>query len=264
MDSKITVGDVDMRYRLVGEGEPLVMIIGFTANLDWWNPDLVDALSHHHKLLLLDNRGSGESSSGHLPVTMKQFAVDTAGLMDALEIAEANVLANSMGGMIAQELVLEYPQKVKKLVLNCTTCGGLRSKLPKLGLLRRLTNRSGTQADNLRKNIDILFPLPFVAENPETVDALIEAIRKAPPPPEAARRQALAILRFSTYRRLPYIKCPSLVQAGTEDVLIPPENSRILAERIPNSRLRFYKGGGHRFTGQFPQKVAGVVNEFLA
>ncbi len=260
---KVTVGDVEMRYRLVGEGPPVVLIIGFTANLEWWNPRLIEDLSQQNQLLLLDNRCSGGSSFGTRGFTMKQFANDTAGLMCALGMTRANVMANSMGGMIAQELVLHYPWMVEKLVLNCTMCGGLRSKPPSLSILRRMADRSGTQAEKLRKNIDILFPPLFIAEHPEIIDELIEAVDRDPVNPKTALHQAFALLRFSTYRRLPSIRCPTLVLAGTEDILIPPKNSRILAERIPNAKLRFFEGGGHRFTAQYPVEVAQAVNEFI-
>lgn len=259
-----TVGDVELCYRLVGQGPPLVMIIGYTASLEWWNPTLVEALSSNRQVLLFDNRGSGRSSSGSKRFTIRQFASDTAGLMDSLGIDRAEVVANSMGGMIAQELVLNFPRKVNRLVLNCTTCGGLRAKLPKLDVMKRLVTTRGTQAENVRKNIDFLFPPAFLKEHPEVLERLLESIEKAPATPESARRQAMAIAGFSTYRRLPFIKSPTLVMAGTEDILIPPENSRVLANRIPNARLRFFEGAGHRFTAQFPVEVAAEIKEFLA
>lgn len=260
---KVTVGDVEICYRFVGEGDPLVMIIGFTANMDWWSPRLVEALSGRNRLLLMDNRGAGRSTSGRRRFTMSQFARDTAGMMEALGVARANVMASSMGGMIAQELALGYPEKVEKLVLNCTACGGLRMKLPRLGVIRPLIRRKGTQAEHMEKNIDVLFPKQFIREHPEILDQLVDAINKAPATDECARRQAIALATFSSYRRLPSIKSPTLVMAGTEDILIPPKNSEILAERIPGARLRFFEGAGHRFTAQYPLEVAEAVDGFL-
>jgi pimeloyl-ACP methyl ester carboxylesterase len=260
---KATVEDVELCYRIVGEGRPLVMIIGFTANMDWWNPVLVDALSRQYLLLLFDNRGAGRSTYGTGRFTMGRFAGDTAGLMDELGIDRACVMANSMGGMIAQKLALSSPDRVEKLVLNCTMCGGVRSKLPSMAVIKRMAGRAGTQAENMRKNIDLLFPPAYLEEHPETVDNLVAAIERAPATPRLARRQAVAIAGFSTYRSLPRIECPALVMAGTEDVLIPPENARILADRIPDSTLRFFEGGGHRFTAQYPLEVAEAVCDFI-
>ena len=117
---KVKVNDIQIYYEVHGEGFPLVMIYGSTGSLDGWDPRLVEGLSKHFKLVLFDNRGAGRTETSNREYTVRLFADDTAGLMDALGISKAHILGISMGGAIAQELVLNYPEKVSKLVL-CST-----------------------------------------------------------------------------------------------------------------------------------------------
>ena len=117
---KVKVNDIQIYYEVHGEGFPLVMIYGSTGRLDGWDPRLVEGLSKHFKLVLFDNRGAGRTETSNREYTVRLFADDTAGLMDALGISKAHILGISMGGAIAQELVLNYPEKVSKLVL-CST-----------------------------------------------------------------------------------------------------------------------------------------------
>ena len=117
---KVKVNDIQIYYEVKGDGFPVVMINGLSDNLDCWDPRLIEALSKKFKLVLFDNRDAGRTDVSEREYTMKLFADDTVCLMNALGISKAHVLGISMGGMIAQELVLNYPEKVAKLVL-CST-----------------------------------------------------------------------------------------------------------------------------------------------
>jgi pimeloyl-ACP methyl ester carboxylesterase len=117
---KVKVDDIQMHYEVKGRGFPLVMIMGMMRTMETWDPRLVEGLSKHFKLVLFDNRGVGRTDICKGDYTIRRFADDTAGLMNALGISKAHVLGISMGGMTAQELALNYPEKVSKLVL-CST-----------------------------------------------------------------------------------------------------------------------------------------------
>ncbi|MCC6056186.1 MAG: alpha/beta hydrolase, partial [Desulfurococcaceae archaeon] len=106
---KVRVGDIHIYYEILGQGEPLVMIMGRTGNLDWWDPRMISELKKYFTLILFDNRGTGRSEKGEKPFSIKLFADDTVGLMDALGIAKANILGISLGGAIAIEIALSYP-----------------------------------------------------------------------------------------------------------------------------------------------------------
>lgn len=263
MSESVTVGDLEMQYRVMGEGEPLVMIMGLTANMDTWEPALLERLAERYRVVVFDNRGAGRTGAPPGPFSMRLFADDTAGLMEALGLERAFVLGDSMGGMIAQEVALNHPEKVEKLVLCCTFCGGEQAVFPGPEVLAVLTDRTGTPEDVIRRGLAIVFPDEWVESNPGQVEDFVRRALLHPISDENAERQGEAIFGFSTYDRLPQIGCPTLVACGTADVLVPPENSRTLADRIPGARLVEFPGGGHGFSAQFHDEFARVLTEFL-
>lgn len=257
------IDDIEICYEQMGSGPPLIMIMGYTANMDWWSPLLQEGLSSRYTVTMFDNRGAGRSATGYRRFTMKQFAADTAGLMKALGIERAHIMGASMGGMIAQQFALDYPTKVDRLVLCCTTCGGLQAKLPGAEVIKKLVDFSGTSEERLRRSVDILFTDEFRSEHPEVVDDTVATMSKAIIAPKNAYRQAGAILGFRTYQRLPLLYKKALVNCGEEDVLIPPANSDTLAARMPNATLRRFPKSGHGFTTQCAREVADTILEFL-
>lgn len=262
-DKKVRVRDIDICYRTTGEGFPLVMIMGLTANMDWWDPEFIDALSKKYHVVLFDNRGAGRTQAPPGQFSIKQFADDTAGLMDALGIELAHILGVSMGGMIAQELALNYPEKVKKLVLCVTFCGGEKTVYASREVLEKLTDLSGSLEERVKRFSTLLFPEEWLLQHPEYLDDFMKRYMIAPTSDQNAARQFMATTTFNTYERLPQIKCPTLVACGSEDVLIPPENSRIIAERIPGSRLVEFKGAGHGFINQCRREFLEILFDFL-
>ena len=261
---RVRIADVEICYQILGQGPPLVMVMGFTANMDWWPPELINELSSRFTLILFDNRGAGRSSSGNRVFSIRLFASDTAGLMETLGIGRAHLMGVSMGGMIAQEFALRHQRMLNRLVLCCTACGGIHTRLPKAEVLKIVAVRSNDIVEQTRRSMKVLYPPDFLSAHPEKFDQVIEAVSKAPITPANAKRQIMAIARHSTYRRLPGILRPTLIMTGSEDVLVPPSNSGLLAQRIPDSRLKVFEGAGHGFVGQYPLEVAEAVSEFLS
>lgn len=259
----VKVGDLEICYRTLGEGFPLVFIMGLTANMDWWDPELLDDLSAHYQLLLFDNRGSGRTVTPQGDFTIEQFAGDTSGLMDALGIDRAHVMGVSMGGMIAQELALDYPDKVEKLVLCATNCGGREAVLPDREVLARLVDRSGTSHELMERFLSLLFCEKWLVDNPDYVNEFKRRYLIRPATDEDAARQFMATVRFRTYERLPLIDKPTLIACGTEDILIPAENSRILAKRIPGAVLVEFEQAAHGFINQCREEFVDVLTGFL-
>ena len=260
---KVCVRDIDMCYRVMGEGHPLVMIQGLTANMDWWDPRFLEDMSSRYKVLIFDNRGAGRTEAPPGEFSIKQFADDTVGLMEAVGIDRAHVLGVSMGGMIAQELVLNYPEKVDKLVLCVTFCGGQESVLATPEVMAKLADRSGTDEERARRTLTLLFPEEWLKEHEEQFDEFFASYMKAPVTDENALRQFVATTKFSTHDRLPLIDKPTLVACGAEDILIPPENSRILADRIPGAKLIAYEGAGHGYISQCQEEFTDALIGFL-
>ncbi len=225
---KVKVNDIQIYYEVKGEGFPLVMIAGMGESLNGWDPRLVEELSRKFKLVMFDNRGAGRTDVSDRKYTIKLFADDTAGLMDALGISKAHILGISMGGMIAQELVLNYPEKVAKLVL-CSTIsqwGGFNQDVSRFLLavkkgssseeLTRIIPSfdivSDFPSDFVKKNPSVVFycTSDFAKENPDSWNNYMEREAKHPISEEAYMRQVNAIEKVNTHDRLQQIKVPTL------------------------------------------------------
>ena len=122
---KVHVGDIDIAYKTFGKGDPILLISGYSFAMDSWDSTLLETLASNHSVIVFDNRGIGNTTSGsEQKFSIPLFANDTAGFLEALNIKKADVLAWSMGGRIAQELTLNYPDRVGKLILYAIGCGG--------------------------------------------------------------------------------------------------------------------------------------------
>ncbi len=262
---KSKANGVDLYYEVQGKGFPLVMITGLSASLDWWTPDLITTFASHFKVITFDNRGAGRSEDPGVEYAIKTLADDTVGLMDALSIPKAHVLGISMGGMIAQELVLNYPDKVEKLVLCATTAGGGKYVPAGPEVLAVLSAPRGSKTDEqvARSAIPLLFPPDFIKQHPGDVEAFVKQMLKAPIKGESYKRQIKALLQFNAARRLKTVTKPTLVVHGKNDILMPPENGKMLAGLIPGAKLAFFEEGGHIVFSADPAKVAQSIIDFL-
>lgn len=223
------------------------MIMGLRRNVEWWYRQVPD-LSKYFKVLIFDNRGSGRTEKPVMDYSIRLFADDTAGLMEAHDIKKAHILGVSMGGYIAQELTINYPERVRSLILGCTSAGGKRAVLMSPERLKKFTANEGLSPEQiLQKDMDIYFSDKFVQENPERIKEFIEISLRYYQPPDAFMRQFNACLRHDTVNRLNQITVPTLIASGDDDPLIPPENSRILKEIIPHSELILFPGRRHCF-----------------
>ncbi len=259
----VRVGDIDVSYRMAGEGYPLVLITGYSATLDMWDPLVIRELSSRYRVIMFDNRGIGKTTASDKPFTIQLFMEDTAGFMDALKIKKAHVLGWSMGSFIATELALKYPEKVDKLILYAGNCGwtgnGVAETPPEV--MSALTDLSGTKADRSRRLISVLYPRKWIEDHPGFLASL-------PRPAEAPSRavvegQAMAMNAWTgTCTRLGSITHPTLVLTGTEDVVFPPANALNMASKIPNSWL-VRLPGGHSNMYQFPKTFSRCLLTFL-
>ena len=260
---KAKVGDIHIYYEEQGQGEPLLLIMGLGASTLSWS-EQIPFFSREFRVIALDNRGAGRSDKPAVHYSIALFADDTAGLMDALSIGSAHVYGQSMGGFIAQELALRHPQRVRTLVLGSTSCGGQRAvmaspeNLAGIGMMNVLSPREAAE-----KGLPLLYSEQFIARYH---DALIErSLREAElrPPPDAFGRQVQAAVRHNTFDRLPDIRRPTLVITGSDDKVVPADNSRILAERIPGAELAVLPRAGHGYLLEMASESNTLVLEFL-
>jgi pimeloyl-ACP methyl ester carboxylesterase len=258
---KQKVNGIEIYYEMHGQGDPLVLIMGLRRNAEWWYHQ-IPALSKRFEVLVFDNRGAGRTDMPKMDYSIRLFADDTAGLMEALGISQANILGVSMGGYIAQELSLSYPDRVKRLVLGCTGPGGARAVLASPERLKKFTANEGlTPEEILKKDMDIYFSDEYIKKNREKIEEFVEISLRYYQPPDAFERQFSACLRHDTVNRLSRIDVPTLILTGDDDPLVPPENSKILNALIPRSQLVFFPGKRHCFfieeADRFNQRVTG-------
>lgn len=262
----IKVGDISIYYETHGEGEALVLIMGLGGSSGQWFRQ-IPGLSREYRVVAFDNRGAGQSDKPDVPYTMQMFAQDVAGLLDALAIDAAHIYGVSMGGMIAQEFALRYPKRVNSLILGCTTCGGRYTTMPDeeamtllfdMERMKRLTPEEAT-----RETLPFLCSQEFIDNNPDIVEQFIAKSVEYVTPPHGYMRQSEAIMGHDTYDRLPEIKAPTLVISGTADKLVPLENSRLLASKIPDAELVTVENVGHGFFTEAAEEANKVILDFL-
>jgi pimeloyl-ACP methyl ester carboxylesterase len=255
---------VNLYYEEHGSGEPLVLIMGFTvSSIGWhWN---VPAFAEDFRTIVFDNRGVGQSDKPDAPYSMQMFAEDTAGLLDGLGIDQAHVFGISMGGMIAQEFALRYPQRVKTLILGCTNCGGPKAVLSKdPDVLNVLNNIDSVDVQQAALAMTKVAVTPWFMQ--KRMDLLVQMNQMSmqhPTPKHGMVRQMQAIQGHDTYARLPLLSVPTLIVTGKEDGLVPPENSLTLAQRIPNADLVFFANASHLFNIELPAATSEVVKGFI-
>jgi 3-oxoadipate enol-lactonase len=255
----IDAGDVRLNYERGGSGPPLLLIMGLSGTLLHWSEPFLAALRSDFDVIAFDNRGVGASSRVEAPFSIADMADDTAGLMAALDLESAHVMGISMGGMIAQELALAKPERIRTLTLGCTYCGGPGNTLPaqpELGAAVMSGDRDRALRAAWEANISASF-----AQNAEAYAAFRAIGEERAVAVAVMMEQLSAITRHDTSTRLQTLAMPTLVIHGTEDRIIPVENGRVVAGLIPGARLEILEGIGHLFFWELPESSAEFVRE---
>ncbi|HEU0210273.1 MAG TPA: alpha/beta hydrolase [Candidatus Udaeobacter sp.] len=264
--SKVAADGVEIAYRSVGKGSPLLLLNGFAAASEDWDPSFIHRLASSNQLILLDNRGLGGSTDDGHSFGIHELADDAAHVIKALGFKRTNVLGWSMGGYIAQALALEHTDCVDKLILLSTDSGAAKADLASAAVWSKLIDTSGTPSEQAQRLLSLLFPAE-VAESFYRIFGNIVAKARAQLPPDLLRRQAAAMdawHRVGVAGKLKEIDAPVLIATGTEDIVIPSSNSLKLANAIPGAWLAQFRRSGHAFIAQYPQRVAELINTFLA
>ena len=257
-------GDVRLYYEIQGEGPNLLLLAGLGGGTWSWYGQ-VPYFKNRYRTVTFDNRGAGRSSMPQGPYQMKEFAGDTLSLLDHVGLERIFVLGLSMGGMIAQELALMAPDRVQAMVLGCTHCGGPSRLPPAPAAMEILLNNSGlSQREIIEKNVPIFFSEGCRREEPDVIAAYCAAQLSAPEQPEYAfHAQLAAIASFDCGDRLEHVATPTMIVAGSEDVLIPAENSKALAQRLPHAEIVVIPGAGHALHAECRDKLNRLADEFF-
>ena len=264
---KVKVGDIAIAYKQLGEGNaiPIVLITGLGATMDMWSPLLLEQLStSNYSVTIFDNRGAGESTAGTKEFSISQFANDTAGLLDALNITKADILGWSMGSFIAQELTLANPEIVDKLILYASLCGGNESKPASPEVDQAFSNPSVSPQEQMQKIIPLLFPTSWFKANPNYTNHL--PIPKELVSLDVMGKQGNAAvnwLQTGSCNNISNISKPTLIIVGSDDLFTQASNSLILAERISGSWLAQVGNSGHGLMYQYPDAFNRLILTFL-
>jgi 3-oxoadipate enol-lactonase len=256
------INGINIAHELGGAGTTMVMIHGAQGDQTMF-AGLAATFRPRFKVLTFDQRGSGLSDKPDMPYSVAMLADDTAALMDHVGFADAHIIGVSMGGMIAQEFALRHARKVRSLVLGCTTPGGPKS-IRATGLATNAYSTKEISAeDRGRALAEAAFTKGYLASHPELISLMVEQRRQRPIDPVGFARRLEALQTFDTYDRLPQIKCPTLVITGKDDALIPWDNSRLIAGRIPGAQLRILEPAGHCFWLEQPEQSHEAIEHFL-
>jgi 3-oxoadipate enol-lactonase len=257
------INEIDIYYEVHGNGEPLLLIMGLGANATAWVMQ-IDEFARHHTVIAFDNRDAGRSQRATGSYSMRQMALDALALLDHLEIESADVFGMSMGGMIAQELVLEAPHRVRGLVLGGTMAGGPNAVMPGMQLVQQwMALGSLPREQAFEAGLNFLYSEAFITKNRERLLKRSLDTAHLMSPPDALQRQIMAVLGFNVHHRLRDVQSPTLVLTGTDDKIVPSANSRILAGGIPAARLIEYEGAGHGFVVERHEETNAHVLDFL-
>jgi len=254
--------DVRCYYELLGSGDPLVLVPGLGSTSALWRAAATE-LANSFCVILLDNRGVGQSIPKRPPKTMEDFSVDIVELLDHLQIARAHVMGLSLGGMIAYHVAAAHPSRVDRLVLvSCT-----HRFSPYLREMARLLGHGLRYfpPDVFRRTVELLGTAPeFLDANVEDIERKLATARENPIPRSGVAKQLWALARHDREGEWGHpVAAPTLVIAGEQDHLIPACYARRMAQQIRGSEFMIVPGCGHNPFEEQPDLVLARITEFL-
>ena len=272
----VKVNDIKIAYTERGKGEAVVLIMGLGAVKESWFMN-TPTLSKYYRVVTFNSRGVGKTDRSGEAYTMSRMAEDTVSLLDALNIERAHVVGVSLGSMIAQEVAINFPQRVGKLILAATTPGmsdAANKEMwdKKIVEMRRITGMGEDFDERITDNPGSLNVVKIMVGI--TAHAFNRIIFRIPMVlgasyyfkkvgPGGVLDQLRAVSKHNTIDRLDQIKAPTLVIAGTDDKIVPIEFSRIVAQHIPGAKFLMFEGGSHSFFMERSKRFNREVIEFL-
>jgi pimeloyl-ACP methyl ester carboxylesterase len=240
-----------LAYQRAGAGRPLVLLAGQANNHTWWDRAGADFPG----TITMDYRGTGASDKPDVPYSTTLFAADVIAVLDALGVEEADVYGTSMGGRVAQWVAARHPERVRRLVLGCTSPGGPHGVERTNDVRRTLIG-----PDKVAALTDLMYTPAWQAENPGPYRVLGDPHM----PPHSSRQHLLASNDHDAWDALPDITAPTLILHGADDLLTPAANVPLLAGRIPDTRTHVFPGARHAYFDECRPLASTLVTDFLA
>jgi pimeloyl-ACP methyl ester carboxylesterase len=264
----VDLGGRRLAYRTLGDRRtPLLLVNGYAGSKADWDPTFLDRLTDTFTVIAPDNRGIGGSELGDpAELTIDSMANDLATLLDRLNIDRLPVVGWSMGGFIAQALARQHPERISALILLATDAGGPLATLTDAEVWAALTDHSGSARQQASRVLGVLFPAPLAEQIDRDFGDVVAAACAELRAETLTAQEAAIDAWHATGPPAPsdHSGLPVLIAAGTEDVVIPPENADQVARLWRQSRTETFPGGGHAFMAQEPEKLAATIGEFAA
>ena len=257
-----------LRYEIRGVGDPVALIMGFSASSRGWGEPFLKLMEARFRLFVIDNRGTGESDKPDAEFTLGDMAADVAAVLDHAKIPRAHIFGISMGGMIAQEFALAYPSRTRGLVLGCTNCGTSHSIPADPAAIANLLPTPGIDpVEQARRAFSVACGKAFLASaaGQATIDRELAEMGNYPATPtHTFMRQGQAIGAFDSFARLGQIKSPTLIIHGDDDSIVPYPNAEVLHGAIAGSKVHTLKAAGHMFFWEATGETVRAAGDFLA
>jgi pimeloyl-ACP methyl ester carboxylesterase len=280
---KVHVGDIDIGYKMLGKGEPILLFNGASDNMNAWDEAFLKGLSSNHTVIVFDQRGIANTTIGSKSYSYQQLADDSAGLLDALKISKADVMGYSLGSYLAQQLTITYPNKVNSLILVGSSCGG-KDHTPKppefiklqSDVVNKSLNNVSISLEEMKALVSASLGEGWIRLHPDSVNIPenITSLQQLKPglPPEVANNQNNVGKHWEdnpnwsgTCDELAKLAKPTLVITGTDDNQYQPHvNSLKIVEKIPGAWLVQIKDAGHAVMDQYPEEIGRLLSTFLS
>ncbi len=259
---QVKVGDIQMNYTVQGEGEWLVMVGGYASgNWSSWGAQLTRA-AQDFQVLAFDNRGIGGTDAPDMPYTTQMLGADALGLMDQLGIERAHVLGKSLGGAIAQQMVLQQPQRVRSLAMT-STFGKLGPRgHDMVSWWLGSAQAMGVNRCFLAGLLTYFYSEAYYEQHHEKIHASVDAMLQVNRPLHGYLNTGNALLTHDVMARLGEITCPTQILIGKNDIITTVEHSQALAAAIPNAELRVYEDTWHGFMSERPEAFEAMLQFF--
>ena len=264
----VNTNGINIAYEINGTGHPLVFITGVGYGKWFWHK-VVPGLAEKFQVITFDNRGAGDSDKPDGPYTVPMMAADTAGLLDALNIKGAYVMGHSLGGYIAQELAVTRPDLIGKLILASTNYGGMKVIPITPEAMKVLTDRSGDPVELVKRGIAIACAPGFAQQYAAIAQELMQYRFTNPVPGPQYAAQVAAGAGTMAYTdeivdaRMKAIKVPTEIMFGEFDMVVPPANADLMAQKIAGAKIKIIPGTGHMFPIEDPGATVKAITEFF-
>jgi 3-oxoadipate enol-lactonase len=238
--------------------------MGMGGHASEWGEPFLRPLADRYRVVTMDNRGIGESQTNVRTWTMQDMANDARAVLDALGVATAHVAGTSMGGMISQQLAIDSPERVSRLVLMATSCGGKDSTPPKPIASEAMLPPPGLSSSQRQRRAMIALTAPgFGERHPALLDHYAELRGRVPTRGEIFGAQFMALRSSDRSELVRTLRQPTLILHGQDDALVPVENGLMLAQRIPGSQLILFEHCGHYPHIELPDEFSSAMLSFL-